>query len=153
MTTATSPNRRARIITAVVLALGVLLTLWFGARATRSFRHVRERGFRPPPMATADVSTLRGWMTVPYVAHTYGAPEEYLFHELEIPAEGNRNASLVELNRRYRTGPEGQVLRELQEAIQRFQSRRDPHGPPRDLQGGPQDEPPPDATPQRRGSP
>lgn len=130
MTTATPSSRSARIITAVLIVLGVLLTIWFGLRATRSFRHVRERGFRPPPMATTDVSTLRGWMTVPYVAGTYGAPEDYLFRELGIPAEGNRNASLVDLNRRYRAGPEGQVLRELQTAIQRFQSRPPSHGPP-----------------------
>jgi hypothetical protein len=132
MTTATSPNRGARILTAILIVGGALLTLWFGMRATRSFHHVRERGFRPPPMATADVSTLRGWMTIPYIAHTYGAPEDYLFRELGIPAEGNRNVSLVELNRRYRTGQEGQVLRELQEAIRRFQSRppHPPHGPP-----------------------
>lgn len=144
MTTTTSPNRRARIITIVLLVFGVLLTLWFGTRSLRSFRHVRERGFRPPPMATADVTTLRGWMTLPYVAVAYGVPEEYLFHELKIPPESNREASLVELNRRYRTGEEGQVLRELQEAILQFR-RRHEQRPPR--------EPPPDAAPGGRDGP
>lgn len=133
MTRATLPSRRARAITAALLLFGVLLTLWFGMRTLRSFRHVRERGFRPPPMATADVTTLRGWMTIPYVAVAYGVPEEFLFRALDIPAETNRNASIVDLNRRYRTGLEGQVLRELQEAIQRFQSSAHPppaHPPP-----------------------
>ena len=138
MTTTTSPNRRARIITAVLLVFGVLLTLWFGVHTVRSFRHVREHGFRPPPMATVDVASLRGWMTIPYIAHTYGAPEEFLFRELRIPAEGNRNASLVELARRYRGGESGQVLQEVEEAIQRFQSRHEPR-PLRD---------PPPATPE-----
>lgn len=136
MTTTTSPGRGARIITAILLVLGVLLTLWFGIHTVRSFRHVRERGFRPPPMATIDVTTLRGWMTVPYVARAYGVPEEFLFRELQIPADGNRNASLLELNRRYRTGAEGQVLRELQEAIERFRRRHD-QGPPREPPPGP----------------
>lgn len=144
MTTTTSPNRRARIITIILLVLGVLLTLWFGMRSLRSFRHVRERGFRPPPMATADVTTLRGWMTIPYVAVAYGVPEEYLFRQLQIPPENNREASLVELNRRYRTGEEGQILRELQEAIQQFQRRHEqgpPHGPPPDGAPGKRDGP------------
>jgi hypothetical protein len=31
------------------------------------------------------VQTIRPWMTVPYVAHTYHVPEKYLYRTLRVP--------------------------------------------------------------------
>lgn len=60
-------------------------------------------------------------MTIPYIAQTYAAPERFLFKELDIPEQGNRNKSLDELNNEYYPDQPGFVLAKIKELISSHQ--------------------------------
>src|SRR5512141_56046 len=96
---------KQRLVIAGLIILGTLIIAFFGVRAAHAFRHIRDGGFgpgHPPSPATeTDVELIRDWMTIPYIARTYGVPDHMLFKELNIPEEGNREKSLKELNEKY----------------------------------------------------
>jgi len=105
----------------VLIFLGVLVVGFFGLRAVQAARHIRDGGFapgKPPPQPSeTDVKLIRDWMTIPYIARTYGVPDRILFKELKIPNEGNREKSLKELNDEYFPDQAGFVLKEVKRAI------------------------------------
>ena len=115
-----SPVKQRLAITALIV-LGVLAVGFFGLRAVRAARHIRDGGYGPgnppPPPSETDVELIRDWMTVPYIAKTYGVPDRMLFKELRIPDEGNREKSLKELNDEYFPDQAGFVLDEVKKAI------------------------------------
>lgn len=93
---------RQRWLIAGLIVLGILFTGFFGMRAFHAITHIRDRGFgpgrQPPPASETDVELIRDWMTIPYIARTYGVPDRMLFKELNISEAGNRDKSLKELN-------------------------------------------------------
>jgi hypothetical protein len=95
--------RRAALIVVILLGLG--MTIFFGARAVRSFRdlqYIREQGL---DRGTASVDAIRGWMTIRFIAVAYAVPEEYLYSELAIPFNRrNANSPLGKLNDDYQLG-------------------------------------------------
>ena len=115
-----SPAKQRLLITALII-LGILFVGFFGLRAVRAARHIRGGGFGasnpPPPPSESDVELIRDWMTIPYIARTYGAPDRMLFRGLHIPDEGNREKSLKELNDEYFPEQAGFVLEEVKKAI------------------------------------
>ena len=115
-----SPAKQRLAITALIV-LGVLFVGFFGVRAVRAVRHIRDGGYgpgNPPPHPSeTDVELIRDWMTIPYIAKTYGVPDRMLFKELRIPNEGNREKSLKELNDEYFPEQAGFVLDEVIKAI------------------------------------
>jgi hypothetical protein len=112
-------KKRVLIITLVVL--GILLAAFFGMRAIHSFRRIHEGGFGPghrlPPPSQTDVELIRDWMTIPYIAMTYGVPDRMLFRELGIPDKNNRDKNLKDLNNRYYPNDDGYVLQRVKQAI------------------------------------
>jgi hypothetical protein len=115
-----TPSRQRLLIIALIF-IGLLIVIFFGVRAVHAFRHIREGGFGPghsphPPSET-NVELIRDWMTIPYIASTYGVPDHMLFKELKIPEEGNREKSLKELNEKYFSLQTGYVLTEVKKAI------------------------------------
>lgn len=115
-----SPTKQRLAIT-VLIILGVLFIGFFGLRATRAARHIRDSGYEPgklpPPPSETDVDLIRDWMTIPYIAKTYGIPDRILFKELKIPNEGNREKSLKELNDEYFPDQAGFVLKEVKKVV------------------------------------
>jgi hypothetical protein len=115
-----SPTKQRLAITVLIL-MGVLFVGFFGLRAARAARHIREGGYglgNPPPLPSeTDVELIRDWMTLPYIARTYGVPARMLFKELKIPNEGNREKSLKELNDKYFPDQAGFVQDEVKKAI------------------------------------
>ena len=115
-----SPAKQRALIIGLI-ALGVLIVAFFGVRAVRAFAHIRDGGFGPgrphPEPSETDVELIRDWMTIPYIAQTYGVPDRMLFRELRIPDEGNREKSLKELNDEYFPEQAGFVLDEVKKAI------------------------------------
>ncbi|MEP7133788.1 MAG: hypothetical protein ABI904_02530 [Chloroflexota bacterium] len=105
-----------------LIVLGVLIVAFFGVRAVHAYRHIRDGGFgpgghRPPPATETDVQLIRDWMTIPYIANTYGVPDRMLFKELKIPEENNREKSLKVLNDAYFPDQTGIVLEQVKQAI------------------------------------
>lgn len=89
--------RRAMLLTALlVLSVGLLfrvgLRLMHTALEMRALRQVRA----------GEAVGVRPWMTVPYIAHTYGVPEEELFGALGLtPSRRTRRAPLRALAVQY----------------------------------------------------
>jgi hypothetical protein len=73
------------------MAIGGVLIAIFGLRAWHQLEFdARVR------RGEVQVDTLRGWMTLPYIAHTYGVPETELRRTLGAPATGDGQRSLRE---------------------------------------------------------
>ena len=86
------PGRRARRWPALLaIAVGAALMVVFGLRSWHQLEYAArvERG-------EVRVETLRGWMTLPYIARTYGVPEAQLRAVLKLPASGHEDRSLRE---------------------------------------------------------
>lgn len=121
MTAKSSPTARRLWIGLIIV--GLILILFFGMRAARSFWRVQHMG---PGSDAADIDAIRGWMTIPYIAHTYHIPPEYLFDQLQIPIEGNQEKSLADLNSAYFNGAEGEIMTRIKQAIRDFQTAPPP---------------------------
>ena len=115
-----TPTRQRALIIGLII-FGTVIVGFFGIRAFHAFRHIRDGGFGPgrppPPPSETDVELIRDWMTIPYIARTYGASDRMLFKELKIPDEGNREKSLKELNDEYFPDQDGYLLDKVKKAI------------------------------------
>lgn len=120
--------QRRGLLAVVLILLGLVITVYFGLRAVRSFqqmRYIHEQGL---DRGTASVEAIRPWMTLRFVAVAYAVPEEYLYSQLQIPFE-RRNAdnSLGELNREYHLGQtpgsnELAIIDKIKAAIKEYQA-------------------------------
>jgi len=114
-------NRKT--LAALLIGLGLLVTLFFGSRAIESYRrlqYIREQGL---DQGTASVEAIRGWMTIRYISVAYAVPEEYIFAQLDIPyTRRNSHDTLGQLNRSYQLGRSAQgeypaIVDQVAEAI------------------------------------
>jgi hypothetical protein len=107
----------------MLIGAGLVIIAFFGFR----LMHELKRWGPPPgpkPFATTtDVTLIREWMTVPYIAHTYAVPDRMLFDALEIPEKDNRKKSLLDINNEYFPEQDGLVIALIQEAILAFQGQ------------------------------
>jgi membrane protein DedA with SNARE-associated domain len=74
-------SKRARRMAAVILALAILPSLWFGARTYGSLLLLRSA----QELGAPAVSSVRGWMTLRYVATTFHVPADALVARLNLP--------------------------------------------------------------------
>jgi hypothetical protein len=84
---------KKRILTIVLIFAGSAIILFFGLGAIRAFRHMDGRGpfnGKPPAANQTDVTLIRDWMTVPYVAKMYDVPQGAIFKNLEIPEDNKK---------------------------------------------------------------
>lgn len=126
MTTSTQPPSSAsswrQFLTVGLIILGLALICFFGLRLVRSHGHL-QRDLRP---GVTDVELVRGWMTVPYVAKAYHVPEDYIFEQLGIPPQGNKDKSLFQLNREYAPGQHGAIINRVKEVLRRYPAEHPP---------------------------
>jgi hypothetical protein len=113
-------NPKQRNLVTGLIIIGLLIVVVFGLRTARAFRQFH--GHRPPPPfgtkpVETDVSLIRDWMTVPFVARMYHVPPPVLFEALEIPEEGNHEKSLRQLNQEYYPEAKGIVLEKVKAAL------------------------------------
>ena len=122
----TTARKRALIFGLIVL--GILFAGLFGYRSLLAFSKFRGSPPAPPSAVEADqrietdVDLIRDWMTVPYIAKTYGVSAEFLFEALGIPQRGNEEKSLAQLNEEFSPKSPGIVLEVVRIAIQARQS-------------------------------
>ena len=119
---------KQKIPTIIFIVLGAIAVIFFGMRAMRSIKRIHGAGpfHKPPPAEQTDVSLIRDWMTVTYVAHMYEVPPDALFRSLDIPNHGNGKKSLKELNGEFYPDQDGAVLAHVQAAIQAAQKQEPP---------------------------
>lgn len=116
-------SRWEKILTIGLIAVGIILIVFFGLRAVRSFLRIQLTGLEP---GVTDVEAIRGWMTIPYIATAYGVPEEYIFEQIGVPQEGNQNKALRRLNFDYFDGESMAVLEAIKAAIRQYQTEHPP---------------------------
>ncbi len=112
-----APSPLWRWLTVALLILGLLLTVLFALRATRSFRTFHDERGRPPREATGNIEP---WMTIPYVAAAYDVPEEFLYAQLGLDGEGLARKSLMQLERQYFDGERGLLRTRIQAALELY---------------------------------
>lgn len=115
-------SRKQRILTITLIVIGVIVVLFFGMRAVRSFRKMRPPG--PPRLGHIETDTelIRGWMTVPYVADSYGIPEPELYKGLGLePSKELGRKNLADLNQEYFPNQASYVINRIKEIIIEFQ--------------------------------
>ncbi|MCB0165511.1 MAG: hypothetical protein KDI79_14875 [Anaerolineae bacterium] len=112
-----------RLIFIGLLVIGLLLIGFFGLRAVRSYIRIQQTGLEP---GVTDVEAIRGWMTIPYIAQAYQVPESFIFEQLDIPAEDNRQKSLRELNQDQASGNQGTLIEAVKTAVRRYQAEHPP---------------------------
>jgi hypothetical protein len=100
-----------------ILILGLVLTVLFALRATRSFRTFHNERGRPPREATGN---LAPWMTIPYIAAAYSVPEPFLYAQIGIDAQGNERKSLIQIEREYFNGERGLLRDRILAALELF---------------------------------
>ena len=110
-----------------LITIGVILVLFFGFRAVRSFLRIQLTSLEP---GVTDVELIRGWMTIPYIATAYGVPERFIFAQIGVSQDDNRNKSLYRLNRDYFAGEPEAILKIVQDAIKQYQAE---HPPPTEI--------------------
>ncbi len=131
---------KKNILGITLILVGVAITVFFGIGAVRAFRHMDGHGpfshkgeldpnGKPPAANQIDVSLIRDWMTVPYVAKMYDIPSGAIFKNLEIPEDKkNKKLSLAQLNDKYYPDQEDVVLLQTQALMQAFQ-KQEPQPP------------------------
>lgn len=124
-------TKKQKILTAVFIAVGAAAMIFFGMRAARSIMKMRGNDSfgKPPPAKQGDVSLIRDWMTIPYVAHAYDVPPDALFKSLGLEKDkAYGKKSLKELNDELYPAQDGIILAHVQAAIQAMQ-RQEPSPP------------------------
>ncbi|MGB0085475.1 MAG: DedA family protein [Rhodomicrobiaceae bacterium] len=89
----TGKTDRVRRIAAIVFLIAILPTVFFGLRTYGSFSLLRSAYEAGAPMT----SSIRGWMTLEYVAASYRISDAALIKQLGLPAGIGPNTSLKTL--------------------------------------------------------
>ncbi|MEZ5537417.1 MAG: hypothetical protein R3F02_17575 [Thiolinea sp.] len=106
------------LFTALIIA-GVCLILFFGFKSVRSFLLISFTGLE---QGVADVSEIRGWMTIPYIAAAYRVPEDKIYQAAGIPPATNSHHSLRKLGHNYYADNPRLILDKVQQAIRDYQA-------------------------------
>jgi hypothetical protein len=129
------PSQQRTLILITIL-LGLLIAGFFGMRALLALSRISRHPSPPLPPAEAgwtietDVELIRDWMTVPFIAETYGVPPKFLFDALGIPPRGNEEKSLAQLNEEFSPQVPGIVMEVIKAAIVAKQSIPTEQSPP-----------------------
>ena len=77
--------------------------------------------------AAGDVSTIRPWMTIPFISRVYHVPEGYLYESLHIiHPQPTYRTSLRSLAVRYNRSLDG-LISDIQTAIKTYRKQHLPH--------------------------
>ncbi len=115
---------RVRVVLTGILLMLSLICALFAARATvgafQSLQQEKQQG---------DVQTIRPWMTIPYIAHVYQVPENYLYDALHLSnARPSRHTTLQELAIHLHR-PVGTVVHIVQASIQFYRKEHNQDHP------------------------
>jgi len=100
--------------TGILLCMALGLTIFCAMQTVQAVQRFQQAHNLA---VTGDVSTIRSWMTVSFIAHFYHVPESYLEESLHISAgESVRHMPLHSLADRVKR-PLNSLIREIQHAI------------------------------------
>ncbi len=107
------------ILPALAIATGIVLILFFGPRLGRALDRLPYGAPHGEPPAA--VESLRGWMTVPYIARETRVPEPVLWQALGLPRPEGHERSLDDLARLAGQAP-GWALAQVRQAVADFRA-------------------------------
>jgi hypothetical protein len=119
-------NARLKIVgTSILLCLTLALTVFCAVQTVQAFQRFQQDH---KLAVTGDVSTIRSWMTVPFIAHFYHVPETYLDQSLHITDDkAVHHLPLRELADRVKRPVDG-LIRDIQHAILNYRNHRNGTG-------------------------
>jgi len=82
-------SRTRRWLGGLAIMVGLVLLVLFGLRMWHQYEYTQRVA-----SGEIQVESLRGWMTLPYIARVYGIPEATLREVLDLPATGDDERSL-----------------------------------------------------------
>ncbi|GIV77571.1 hypothetical protein FKZ61_015260 [Litorilinea aerophila] len=115
-----------QLMAVLLVAAGIALTLFFGMRFVRAYRHV---GPPAPGRPAPQVEEIRGWMTIGYLSAAFHLPPDYLFQALGLPPDEDPRRPLRVLARKYAPDDPERFMEAVREAIRAYQAAHPP--PPR----------------------
>jgi membrane-associated protein len=96
----------------ILFAIAAFAVVMFGLRTYRSFLLLRSAY----ELGAPDVSSVRPWMTLDYVARAYHVPKRALAERLGLAPDTDSTTTLISLARKQALSP-FEYLRQVQEAI------------------------------------
>lgn len=109
------------VVTGLLLCLALGLTIFCAVQTVQAFQRLQQEN---KLAVTGDVSTIRPWMTVPYIAHFYHVPESYLDQSLHITDDrAVHHLPLRELAARIKR-PLNSLIRDIQHAILNYRKHQ-----------------------------
>ena len=118
-------SRRTRVIvTSILLCLALGATIFCAAQTVQAIQRFEQTRALT---AAGDVSTIRPWMTIPYVSRVYHVPESYLYVWLNITdPQSVHSTPLRSLAVRYHRSVDG-LIRDIQTAINTYRKQHHSH--------------------------
>ena len=115
-------NARLKLVgTGILLCIALGLTAFCAVQTVQAFQRFQQEH---KLAVTGDVSTIRPWMTVPFIAHFYQVPESYLDQSLHITNDrAVHHLPLRELADRVKR-PLDSLIRDIQHAILNYRQHR-----------------------------
>jgi hypothetical protein len=115
------------IVMGMLLCLAVALTVVLAVQTVHAVQQFQQSRYMAQ---SGDVSTIRPWMTVPFISRVYHVPEPYLLDTLQItdPRSVRHTALYVLALRRHQT-PDA-LVRQVQTAILTYRSQHAPSATP-----------------------
>ena len=108
-------------ITAILLCLALALTVFFAMQTVQAFQRFQQEHRL---MVAGDVSGIRPWMTVPYIARIYHVPDSYLDQSLHITGDKTvHRLPLRDLAPRIKR-PLNSLIQDIQRAILNYRKHQ-----------------------------
>ena len=114
-----SRPRGARRLLLALFVVAIVPTVIFGLRSYHSLLLLRSAYAAGAP----EVSSIRAWMSLRYLAETYRVPQSTLIARLGLPAETDPGASLKSLAEREKQSPFEYVQRVQRAVVEAAPSR------------------------------
>ncbi len=102
--------RRQNLVLALAFVLAIAATIFFGVRAGRKARHIH-----------AGNEQIRGWMSVPFIAHSRHVHEEPLFRAVGVTPNRHDHRPIRDIAHEEHV-PVSQLIGELESAIAQEES-------------------------------
>ena len=116
---------RKLVVIGILLCLALGATIFLAAQTVQAIQHFREQ-HALRLAGDVSVSTIRPWMTIPYISRAYNVPESYLYESLNITdPKSVRRTSLHSLAARYNR-PVDRLIRDIQTAIETYRKQHPP---------------------------
>lgn len=114
-------NARLKLIgTGILLCLALGLTVFCAVQTVKDIQSFEQNH---KLASSGDVSTIRSWMTVPFISHFYHVPESYLLESLHITNEPSvRHVPLQALAGHIKR-PLNSLIHDIQRAILNYRKQ------------------------------